>query len=70
RLGMGGGYCDRSFEFLRRRQCWRKPYLVGVAHDFQETDKLQSDAWDIPLDAIVTPTRLIKPRSCKCYVKS
>jgi len=60
RVGMGGGFYDRSFAFLKRRQCWKKPCLVGVAYDFQELESLQKDDWDIPLDAIVTPSRLIK----------
>ncbi len=41
RLGMGGGFYDRSFAFLRRRQCWFKPGLLGVAYDFQEVKKKQ-----------------------------
>ena len=32
RLGMGGGFYDRSFAFLRRRRFWRKPGLVGGAN--------------------------------------
>jgi len=59
RLGMGGGYYDRSFEFLKRRKQWRKPCLLGVAYDFQEVESLQNDPWDIPLNGIVTPSRLI-----------
>ncbi len=59
RLGMGGGYYDRSFAFLKRRSHWKKPFLMGVAYDFQEVDELVSDPWDVPLDGIITPTRLI-----------
>jgi len=60
RLGMGGGYYDRSFEFLRFRKYWKKPRLIGVAYDFQQVELLQTDPWDVPVDAIVTPTRLIR----------
>src|SRR5690606_6424039 len=38
RLGMGGGFYDRSFAF--KQQAWssgRKPHLVGLAHSCQET---------------------------------
>ncbi len=59
RLGMGGGYYDRSFAFLKQRSHWKKPFLMGVAYDFQEVDNLTNDPWDVPLDAILTPTRLI-----------
>lgn len=60
RLGMGGGYYDRSFAFLNHRGSWRRPYLVGVAYDFQQVGALAFDCWDIPLNAIVTPTQLIR----------
>jgi len=60
RLGMGGGYYDRSFEFLRKRKHWKKPKLIGVAYDFQEVNAIPADPWDVPLDAIVTESRLIK----------
>ena len=60
RIGMGGGFYDRSFEFLKRRRSWKKPCLIGVAYDFQEEVSLQKDDWDMPLDGVVTPSRLIK----------
>lgn len=60
RLGMGGGYYDRSFSFLHRRKQWHKPRLVGVAYDFQEVESLETESWDVPLDAIVTESRYIK----------
>jgi len=56
RLGMGGGFYDRSFAFLRRRQCWFKPGLLGVAYDFQEVKTLKSNVWDVPLNGVVTET--------------
>lgn len=59
RLGMGGGFYDRTFAYLRHRRCWRKPTLVGVAYDFQQIPSVPDDPWDIPLTAIATQTRLI-----------
>ena len=56
RLGMGGGYYDRSFRFVLNRECWRHPQLVGFAFDMQRVTELDSFAWDIPLDAAVTET--------------
>lgn len=56
RLGMGGGFYDRSFAFLRRRQCWFKPGLLGVAYDFQEVKTLNRNTWDVPLNGVVTET--------------
>ncbi|MDH5192025.1 MAG: 5-formyltetrahydrofolate cyclo-ligase [Gammaproteobacteria bacterium] len=55
RLGMGGGYYDRTLAYLNRRQIWKKPRLFGVAHEFQKTaSALPSRDWDIPLNATVT----------------
>jgi len=59
RLGMGGGFYDRTFAYLRHRRHWCKPILLGVAYDFQQMDSLPIESWDVPLDGIVTETRLI-----------
>ncbi len=56
RLGMGGGFYDRSFAFLRRRQHWRKPHLVGMAYDFQRVDALKQQPWDVPMRGVITET--------------
>ena len=60
RLGMGGGYYDRSFAFLRHRQQWRKPRLMGVAYDFQRVDPLATQSWDVPLHSIATESSLVQ----------
>ena len=62
RLGMGGGYYDRTFEAVRRRTAWRGPELVGVAYEFQRVDALSAADWDVPLDAIVTECAIRRPR--------
>ncbi len=54
RLGMGGGFYDRSFAFLHRRRHWFKPHLVGMAYDFQRVDHLEHRHWDVPLLGVVT----------------
>lgn len=54
RLGMGGGFYDRSLEFLRHRNHWRKPHLLGIAYDFQRVNGLKAEPWDIPLQGVVT----------------
>lgn len=54
RLGMGGGYYDRSFAFLHRRRHWRKPRLLGIAYQFQCVTQLPVEPWDVPLDGIAT----------------
>ena len=54
RLGMGGGFYDRTLAFLRRRECWRKPRLMGIAFEFQKFPQLPHAPWDIPLGGITT----------------
>jgi 5-formyltetrahydrofolate cyclo-ligase len=54
RLGMGGGFYDRSFAFLLGRKHWRKPQLVGLAYEFQQLPSLPPQPWDVPLTAVAT----------------
>ncbi len=53
RIGMGGGFYDRSFEF-RKQADITSPTLVGVAHELQKVDKILPQDWDVRLDMIVT----------------
>ncbi|MEN1927216.1 5-formyltetrahydrofolate cyclo-ligase [Luteimonas sp. MJ293] len=52
RLGMGGGWYDRSFSF--RQGSAAPPWLVGAAFAAQQVEQLQPAEWDVPLDAICT----------------
>jgi 5-formyltetrahydrofolate cyclo-ligase len=54
RLGMGGGYYDRTLAFKRLRRHWRGPKLIGLAHELQRVDQLPTEPWDIPMDAVIT----------------
>ena len=54
RIGMGGGYFDRRFHFLRNRCKWLRPKLIGVAFECQEVEMHVADAWDVPLYKTVT----------------
>lgn len=54
RLGMGGGYYDRTLAYLSQRTAWRKPRLLGAAYAFQQVEKLPHQPWDVPLDGIAT----------------
>jgi 5-formyltetrahydrofolate cyclo-ligase len=54
RIGMGGGFYDRTLAYLRYRTNWRKPVLVGLAHEIQKTGSLVTQSWDIPLDYVLT----------------
>lgn len=54
RLGVGRGYYDRCFEFLRTRRYWLRPRLLGVAFECQLVPEIQPNAWDVPLWGAVT----------------
>ncbi|PYF78369.1 MULTISPECIES: 5-formyltetrahydrofolate cyclo-ligase [Marinomonas] len=56
RLGMGGGFYDRTFADKKANE---KPLLIGLAHDCQEVKNLPVEGWDVPLQAIITPSRII-----------
>ena len=49
RIGMGGGYFDRTFAFLGGRRSWLRPKLVGLAFDCQKVEKISPKPWDIRL---------------------
>ncbi len=58
RMGMGGGYYDRSFAWRRNRRHWTGPLLIGYAYELQKTRRIHTRSWDIPMDAIVTENTL------------
>jgi len=59
RLGMGGGYYDRAFAYRMHRSAWGKPSLVGLGYSFQRVARLTPDAWDVPLDRLLTETECL-----------
>ena len=56
RLGMGGGFYDRTLAYLRQRSRWRRPRLLGLAHACQRLERIEARPWDIPLDGVATET--------------
>ncbi len=54
RVGMGGGYYDRCFSFLRHRKNWIKPKLFGVAFHCQKAYRITPNPWDIRLYKIIS----------------
>lgn len=53
RLGYGKGYYDK---FLKGKDCLK----IGLCYDFQVVENIIAKEWDIPLDIIITPTKIIK----------
>jgi 5-formyltetrahydrofolate cyclo-ligase len=60
RLGMGGGYYDRAFEFRRWRTAWHTPRLIGLAYSFQQVEEIIPAAHDVLLDAVVTEKGVVR----------
>ncbi|MCP4288545.1 MAG: 5-formyltetrahydrofolate cyclo-ligase [Gammaproteobacteria bacterium] len=58
RIGMGGGYYDRTLSFLNYRRHWRRPTLIGMAHECQRLSIVNTHSWDIPLDGVVSEAGL------------
>jgi 5-formyltetrahydrofolate cyclo-ligase len=69
RMGMGGGFYDRTLSQLSRTtvapsdtlEQKPQPWLLGLAHQCQQVPSLPQQAWDIPLDAVLTPKQLFLP---------
>ncbi len=54
RLGQGGGFYDRAIAAAGAA----RPLLIGVGHAFQQVRSVPIEAWDMPLDAVVTEERV------------
>jgi 5-formyltetrahydrofolate cyclo-ligase len=59
RLGMGGGWYDRTL--AARLQQPAPPWLVGVGFEVQRVASVGAQAWDVPLDAICTERTTLIP---------
>jgi 5-formyltetrahydrofolate cyclo-ligase len=72
RLGMGGGYYDRSlaacFSGLPGHR--GTPYLVAAAHDIQLVPDIPVEPWDIIPDVTITPARIIRPEKTRRAVNA
>ncbi|MFT5880850.1 MAG: 5-formyltetrahydrofolate cyclo-ligase [Moritella sp.] len=69
RLGMGGGYYDRTIaqqNFIRPGGS--APSIIGLAHDCQQHHSLPHAPWDMPLTAIITPSKSVIFSSAQCRI--
>lgn len=57
RLGMGGGYYDKTFEFLIKKS-YHKPILIGFGYEKQLVERLPRDVWDVPIHGVLTEKQL------------
>ena len=54
RIGMGGGFFDSTFAFLRDRRNWLRPKLIGIAFECQRVPEIVPNPWDIPVFRVYT----------------
>lgn len=64
RIGMGGGFYDRTFAYLKEPGAVPSPRLVGLAYECQKYPRLPVEPWDVPLDSVATE-RAFYPRNDK-----
>jgi len=60
RIGMGGGYYDRSFA---GHTAGGAQSLVGIAHELQKIEMLAMQPWDVTLDCVVTESHTYWPHA-------
>lgn len=60
RIGMGGGYFDRAFAFMKHRVNYRTPKLIGLAFDCQRVEQISASPWDIPLFQVITESGITR----------
>lgn len=53
RLGMGGGFYDRTFAY-RRHSLASRPRLIGVGYHWQQVEALAREPHDLPVQGIAT----------------
>lgn len=54
RIGMGGGFYDRTLAFKAQQSYHQPPVLIGLAHSFQRLEAIVPAAWDVPLDGVAS----------------
>jgi len=59
RIGMGGGFYDRTLHYRRYRKTWQKPPLMGVAYAAQQVNEIKAENWDITLDCVTTNAEIL-----------
>ena len=56
RMGMGGGFYDYSLQFKKKHQF---PITIGLGFNEQQNNAIIINKYDIRLDMVITPTRIL-----------
>lgn len=54
RLGMGGGFYDKTLAFTQKQDKFVHPKCHGLAHKIQQIDVIKPNTWDIKPISIIT----------------
>ncbi len=57
RLGMGLGFYDKTFAYKKNNKN-QKPFMCGLAYEFQKLPEIIPNEWDIPLDCVITEKKI------------
>ena len=61
RLGKGTGYSDQEYAILKDSGSLASGIIVvTTVHDLQIVEGIPREEWDVPVNVIVTPTRVIR----------
>jgi 5-formyltetrahydrofolate cyclo-ligase len=61
RLGKGTGYSDQEYAILKDSDGLASGIIVvTTVHDAQIVERIPREKWDVPVNVIVTPTRVIR----------
>ena len=60
RIGMGGGFYDRTLSRCKTQRQSHLPVLIGLAHELQKVNNIDKRSWDIPLDGLITEKKVRK----------
>ena len=63
RLGKGKGYSDQEYTILKNANSLSsKAVVVTTVHDIQIVEEILRDEWDVSVDVIVTPSKIMRTR--------
>jgi len=63
RLGKGKGYSDQEYAILKSAGSLSlKTVVVTTVHDVQVVEEIPRDEWDVPVDVIVTSSKIMRTR--------
>lgn len=65
RIGMGGGYYDRTFAWVRRFRHWQGPKRIGVGYECQRVEQIAPRPWDVPLHGVATEAAFYRPAAAR-----